>query len=1199
METALKLTAQQQLAVKDRGGNLLVSAAAGAGKTKVLVDRILDRVCTEGCHIDQFLVITYTRAAAAELRAKISAELSKRLAQTPGNTHLRAQMRRLGAAQISTVHAFCANLLRNNAAACGLPADFRVCEEQESRVLKAETMEAMLEAIYSDIEKRGNVKAFLEELAYGRDDSAVPAILFSIYDAIQSHPCPSDWVSACLKAQDISQYQDAAETPWGKYLIGATQDYIRGQMYQVDKARELCDNDAALSMAYGDALHSDACYMENLLTAGTWNDFYRTVSQHTWARLKAIKKGTTVSEHIQAQVKALRDRYKKAIDAKVKNIYGDTDEVLADLARTEAPIRGMFELVGEFTRRYTAKKELRNCMDFSDLEHEAIGILLDAKTKAPTEIAKATAARYVEIMVDEYQDTNGVQEAIFNAISNGANRFMVGDVKQSIYMFRQADPSIFLAHYNTYLPAEKAKAGQPRKVLLSQNFRSRIDILAATNAVMSACMSPAVGGVTYGEGESLTAGREDFQPLDTPAVELTAIDMGEQASQEENEELLAKSDVEARYVAQRIQQMIGHEQIQDPKTGDMRTIQAGDIAILIRSVKRPANHYVKALADLGIPCASLHNGSLMDTTEVATLYAYLQIIDNPHQDIPLVAVLASPLAGFTADDLAQIRIAWKEAPCFYDALLRYADDHDKGGQFCAQLDALRQHARTHSLTALLSELLFVTDAEDVFGSMEGGVQRMANIHKLVEMVASYESGGARGLFGFICYIESLRAQGTEFPVAPTGDASEDAVKILSVHASKGLEYPVVFLVDLSRKFNTDETKRSALLHRDLGVGVQVMDRDRMCRYPTIARTAIAMQCGEDSKSEELRILYVAMTRAQQRLVMTYCDRLERTLARLAETARAEVTPSMAQSVGNPGEWVLMAALTRSEAGPLYKKAGAIPLFTGRQDYPWQISVLDAADLGGAKLTMAELDSVEEESAPEATPNPAMVEINEDLLAQDLAYTYPHADAIGVQAKATVTGLMCGKPSLTIRRPNFAQKKDGFTAAERGTATHLFLQHADYALCHNQGAEGIRAELQRMVTQGYISEDLAPAVMVGQLQAFFSSPVGAELADIPAQQMHRETPFTIMLPANEVLAGVTTTDKVLVQGTVDIYRETNDGIIIYDFKTDFVEDKAAQQAKAKEYTPQLALYANALHQIHNKPVLQKAILFLRTASKEAV
>lgn len=1199
MSKSIVLTPAQTAVVENRGGNLLVSAAAGSGKTKVLVDRILTQVCEESKNINQFLVITFTKAAATELRAKLLAGLSVRLANAPGNAHIKAQINRIDSAQISTVHAFCAQLLRDHAEALSdLSDDFRVMEEQDTVAMKMEAMEELLEATYRHVESKPNVQSFLDELGYGRDDKAVPAILYSVYDFVQAHSWPQEWIAQCIQSMDVRQYNDAGETPWGRYIIDDVKGYIRGNMPLIESTIKICDADEALSAAYSETLVADRAKMTDMLLAKSWDEFF-AVKERPWVRLKSIKKASASTKVLQQEVKNLRDRYKKGITSKCSGIYGTSDEVLQDLTLTEAAIRGMFELVEEFNLRYTIKKSYANSMDFSDLEHNAIRLLVNPDTHTPTLAAKSIAESYVEIAVDEFQDTNEIQETIFNAISSGTNLFTVGDVKQSIYGFRLADPSIFLHRYNTYKQYTDADEGEPRKIILSQNFRSREEILEATNSVMETCMSTAVGGLEYSEAEELQVGRTDFIALNEPAVELCAINM---ASQDEDPaDDMGKVDVEAKYVAQRIKELLDNGTIMDEDSGSIRRIEPNDIAILLRSVKNTVNHYTKALRELEVPCKSTLSGTIMETTEVATLYAYLQILDNPDQDIPLIAVLCSPLFGFTAADVASIRSRKKKGESVFVSLEKHSEQDPKSKAFISSLATLREASKNMRLSALFSEILYVTDAEDVFGSMANGEQRMANIHKFSEMIATYESTGYKGLFDFLLYLEDQMERGKDLPQATGTQLLDSAVSIVSIHASKGLEYPVVVLADLSRRFNTNELKSSVLLHRDLGVGVQVINKEpgEEYRYPTIARDAIASCKAAEAKSEELRILYVAMTRAKQRLIMTYAEKLTDLVKRMVGDMDVPLHPAVSQSVSRPGDWVLYTALTRAESTQLYALAGQIPALARPKALPWKISVIPASDIGAGKMTAEEMDMATKDIAFAA---PVQTEIlpakNTEQIERDIAFKYPHLSATLHPSKATATQVAKEVPAMSVLKRQDMGNSSGFTAAERGSATHLFLQYANFSKCCG-GRKDIEEELARLVLLRFIPADLEKAVMLPALTALFSGPVGKEIAMLNPASTKREFEFLVALPAKELYGSTAPDDDIMFQGVIDLYTETKDGIVIYDYKTDFVKDDVEEEAKAKDHKAQLDLYGLALEHILHRPVIAKNVVFVRTGNKICV
>ena len=1201
-KTKITLTDQQTAVVNNRGGNLLVSAAAGTGKTKVLVDRIMDRICNDKKNITDFLVITYTKAAAAELRTKITAEMSKRLADDPNDAHLRTQMHLAYGAKISTVHAFCADLLRSHAAEAGISADFRVGDEQETRVLRAAAMEEMLEGLYKTIDTRPNVKAFIDELGTGRDDSAVPAILYSVYDTIQSHPWPEKWTAQCIKAMDMSGVADAAETPWGAYIMESVKASLAAQLPVLDKAIAICKDEVKLAECYLPAIVDDKTKLETMLKAETWDQMVFQKST-PWERLKTIRKAEGYSESSKELVTDMRKRYKKSIDDKTKVMYGMSEEVLEDLRMTEASVNGMFELVADFANRYTAKKELYNMLDFADLEHLCIKILTDSETGKRTDIAKSVSTRFIEIMVDEYQDTNGVQETIFNAISTGSNLFMVGDVKQSIYRFRLAEPEVFLGHYLAYKDYTEVKDGEPRKIRLTKNFRSRPEILDAANAVMRACMSPTVGGIEYTPDESLIPGKDEYPDGPSDPVELNVIDLGGIEVPSDTEDVLesvAKSDVEAEYVASRIEELIETGTMFDETTGTTRKVTANDIAILMYAPRHPAAHFIKALNKRGISAKSARNGSIMDTTEVATLFCYLQVVDNPTQDIPLVSVLASPLCGFTADDLANIKMAKRDAKNFYEALEAFAKENARAQQFVDNLTTLRSLSTYTKLSRLFTRILELTDADDVFGSMENGDQRIANIRRFGEMIAAYEAGGARGLFNFICHMEALIEEDAELPQASCSTAKE-AVTIMSVHASKGLEFPIVFLSDLSRKFNMSDLRDSALLDKNLGAGVQVVTSSPgvpVHRYPTIARSAIAMKTAAEAKSEAMRVLYVAMTRAKQKLVMTYCDKLGTTLDKLGNISESVMPIYMTQGVTNPGLWVLMTALTREESSAIV----GVTEMKMPSEYPWKIRCMSSGDICAKTMTMAEIDASKElvlddddDTTSSADIGAAHYdELDTDEIEKNLAFTYQYMSATRAASKAVATDMVKSDEPIVVERPKFVKEERKSTAAEQGSATHTFLQYANYKYCRENGKDGIQAEITRLYTAKFITDEMRKSILVNPLAKLFASDTGRELAE--ATGIRREYAFTILAPANEVYEGTDATDKVVVQGVVDLHYVAEDGIHIVDFKTDFVKTKAEMNERASQYAPQLGVYAKALEQIYGKPVVEKSIVFVRNGGK---
>ena len=667
-----KLTPQQHQAVHDRGGKLLVSAAAGSGKTKVLVDRLMGHLTDEKdpADLDQFLIITYTKAAASELRGKIAQKLSERIAQEPENIHLQKQMQRLFLTKISTVHGFCSDILKEYAYRLDISPDFRVADENESIELRTQVMEELLERSYREAEAGSDFRAFVDTQGLGRDDRLVPELIEKVYNSSMCHLDPDGWLSSCIKNAEMDGIVDASATVWGKALMDDLFDHLDKQIF----AMERCVQDAELVDGYEKAvanLADTVRQLKELRAAETWDAIVeRRVLDY--GRLNFPRKDP--EPLVSGRIKIVRDACKKGVQKKLNSFTDPSCQVLRDLQQCEAPARGLIQLVREFGKEYASAKRGRRVLDFSDLEHKTLDLLLGRSRSGITNVAVEIGSRFREIMVDEYQDSNGVQDAIFEVLTRKRqNCFMVGDVKQSIYQFRLADPGIFLDKYDHYVPAEEAHIGEGRKVLLSHNFRSGPEVIEAVNDVFATCMRPQVGGLWYTEAEALREGVPHEHLPDT-GVELHAIQVKQDTYPEE-----------AAFVADRIERML-REGTLVRKDGAMTPVKPDDIVILLRSPGSVGDHYKRALEAKGIRCDTGNSTGALQTEEIATLRSLLQVIVNPRQDIPLVSVLVSPIFGFSADDLAALRCRQKKG-AIYDALLSW--DVPKAVHFRKTLETLR------------------------------------------------------------------------------------------------------------------------------------------------------------------------------------------------------------------------------------------------------------------------------------------------------------------------------------------------------------------------------------------------------------------------------------------------------------------------------------------------------------------------------
>ena len=1157
---AEKLTPQQELAVKNRGGRLLVSAAAGSGKTKVLVDRLLSYLTDpqDPANVDEFLIITYTKAAASELRGKIAAKLSERIAEDPENRHLQRQLQRLYLAKISTVHAFCGDILREYAWRLDLAADFRVADENECRQIRDTVIAQLLDEAYASVGEDPEFRSFVDTQGLGRDDRLVPEILLKVYDSARCHLDPEKWLQTCVDNAAVDT-DDIGNTVWGQYLMADLMHYLDLQIEAMGRCASLA--------AQADGMAKPALLLNQILQqlvslreSRCWDDVVRH-RDVDFGRLVISKK---CDQELGEGIKAVRAACKKGLEKKLRAFTDESSLLLADMRRSADAVRGMVKLARAFGTAYDKVKRSHRILDFGDLEHRMLDLLLGTGRSGPTAAAAEIESRFRDIMVDEYQDSNAVQDAIFTALTRKRhNCFMVGDVKQSIYQFRLADPSIFLEKYNTYADAEKAADGEGRRVLLSSNFRSGGAVLAGVNDIFKACMSPEVGGLHYGEEEALREGIP-HTPLGEPEVELLTLDVQANTYPEE-----------AAMVADRIVQLLdGTHFVRD---GDgLRPIKPEDIAILLRSPGSAGGYFRSALESRGLRCVSGGGEDLLQTAEVSTLRALLQTIANPRQDIPLIAVLASPVFGFTADDLATFR-AKRRYGCVYDALAVW--ESAKATEFIKILTALRRASQTMTLEQLLEDIFVQTRMVSIYAAMENGTLRETNLQTFYSLAVDFASAGRRDLAQFLEFLDSLEEKGL---IAAGEQTAAGAVTLMSIHKSKGLEFPVVFVSNLSREFNRESVRAQVLCDKELGLGLTAVDPRNRIRFPTVAKRAIALKTVQDSLSEELRVLYVALTRARDRLIMTYASgTLEKDLADIASRMDLSHRELMTRDVVCPGQWVLLAALQRTEAGELFALGGK-PRETTPGEPAWKIRVLTAPQ------------QTEEGTFEDAPIQKETVDLTE--LRRGLAFRYGHDSATRAPSKQTATQRKGREKDAEAaedthppkpwqhkwRKPSFA----GGEAAGKdyGSAMHKALQFLPFGACTDESA--IQQELQKLILAGFLTEAEAELVDCGKLAAFFATDLGKKLRT--HQTVLREFKFSILDDGEhfeESLWG----EQILLQGVVDCAILEDDGITVVDFKTDRVTEGTLPE-KLRQYRPQVLAYAGALERIYGKPVKESCLYF---------
>ena len=1170
----MTLTEQQKKVVENRGGTLLVSAAAGSGKTKVLVDRVMARITEEGRNINEFLIITFTNAAASELRSKISAAISQALASDPENRHLRRQQNMLHLAQISTVHAFCGNLIRQYGYLIEIPSDYGMLDDGE----RAQILDRLLTDLLEEQYQAGTpeFRQLSDWFGPGRNDSDLIDLIETLFETILSQPYPEVWMKSQTTYLDEST--ELSKTLWGKVMIENARQQLQGLISRYRWAIGAMEHDEMLIPKYLPLYEKQLADLCHDLTVfdRPWDEIgenlrledYRVVVLKHPDR-EFVKRLNDVKSDARALLKELRRMFSRP-----------ASELIAEQNTMAPALEALKATVLELYKRFTAEKRRKNLLDFSDQEHLAIRLLVDSAGK-PTEVAREVSQSLCEIMVDEYQDSNRVQELIFTAISKSddTNRFLVGDVKQSIYGFRQAEPEIFVEKMHSYLPAESAHRDEPRRLVLSKNFRSRPEILNAVNHVFRSVMSEDLGDITYNEDEHLYPGLPAYPDTDETHVELHVLNLTKGT---EDDEDLTKYQQEAAWVANRIVELLNKKTlIRDGN--ELRPAEPADIALLFRS-SGAMGIYGKALTQRGIPVAVGGAGDLFETPEVSVMMNLLRVIDNPHQDIPLLSVLCCPLFRFSNDELAQIRIHSKKRR-FFDALSD--SDHPECKRFLSVYQTFRKEARSLSADQLVWYLIQDTGLLTAYCSMENGEEHKNNLLTFYGLCQNAAKGGHIYLYELLRYLERVAENG----YAASGEGKKGVI-LSTIHKSKGLEYPVVFLPDLSRKFNFRELSDPVIVDSVGGIGAKITDRTHRVRYPGIGYMALKELKYKALLSEELRILYVAMTRPKDYLIMTYsASNAVNVLQRLALGAGIPAESWAAQGAAAMGDWLLLSSLSRLESGELTTQSGYYGWQRSIDDYPWTVKFHEIS----GPVAENKYESVSE-TAKVTVPSPSG-------LIQQLMWTDRHKAASVTPSKLTATQLKGrrkdeeaaeqtpqSKQLPQLRRPEFIQEKHGLTAAEKGTATHLFLQYADFSKCDT--TDLVMEELDRMAEEEFLTAQQAAAIDPGVIVRLFCSPLGERLRNAP--DLVREFKFSLLTDASQFYADVEG-EQLLLQGVIDAAIIEDDGITVVDFKTDRVTEASVLE-RAEIYKPQLTIYKKALERIWKKPI-KATILYFLSIGKE--
>jgi len=1202
---AVKWTEEQQKVISLRDRNILVSAAAGSGKTAVLVERIIRKLTDETApsDVDRLLIVTFTEAAAAEMKERIGAAIEKKLAERPGDAHLEQQATLIHSAAITTIHSFCLSVIREHFHVLGIDPGFRIAEEGELKLLKQDVLDELLEERYAQ-EDPGFLE-FVEKFGTGKNDKKIEGIILKLYEFSRSYPQPDRWLDSCVEAYDLGGKPEESEPAMRakERVKRRAEDVCR----ILTRAKKICEEPDGPYM-YGDMIESDLEAVGRLAEEEDFRRMYEAASRLTkWRRLSP-KKDETVSQEKKELVQQLRKQAKELVKKLQETyFYAPCEEWAADMAASRGTMETLAGLVRDFAALFREKKQSRNMIDFNDMEQFALQILTVEKEGelVPSPVAAEYQERFDEVMIDEYQDSNLVQETILTSVSKVSRGsydiFMVGDVKQSIYRFRLSRPELFMEKYNTYSLADSER----QRIDLHKNFRSRREVLDSVNYVFRRLMRRKFGGIEYDDNAALYPGA-DFPSLPEGTgsafhdrTELLLLDKEDTGEEDERR-------AEARMIAQRIRELIAGGVVVDKEPGLYRKVQYRDIVILTRSIRGWAEVFAAVLAEEGIPAYSVSREGYFETYEVSVLLDYLKILDNLRQDLPLAAVLTSPFCGLSASDLTEIRLAFPNVP-FYEAAAGYAEGGcgDRNPEllsrlsgFFRQAESFRERVPYTAIHDILTEIIEETGYGTYIAAMPGGGQRTANVEMLVEKAAAFEGTSYKGLFNFVRYIEQLRKYDVDYGEAGILDEQSDTVRIMSIHKSKGLEFPIVFTAGLGKRFNTQDTRGSMILHPELGVGMDVIDLERRTKAPSFLKKLIQEEAALENLAEELRVLYVAMTRAKEKLILTGAAEIPEALRQDTEgTGSAGEGSQAAGASGNGGPEELGLYQLEGASSYLDWILPAVLPEAGRDSCPIDIRIVSGADLAFAGAVEAQAEEMTLDVLKNWDGSGHYAPELKRLLEEQMDYRYPYEAEGVMKLKFTVSELkkraslseeageeMYEEPEVVPLIPQFLKEEEILTGAPRGSAYHKLLELLDFSVSYEE--ETLRAAVEQFRENGKLSGEMADCIRTEDILSFLHCESGRRMSAAAAKgKLYKEQPFVLGVDAAEIYPDDQSGETILVQGIIDVFFEEPDGLVVLDYKTDRV--KSGQELMDK-YRAQLDYYARALERLLEKPVKEKII-----------
>ncbi|MBO3443141.1 helicase-exonuclease AddAB subunit AddA [Clostridium sp. CCUG 7971] len=1237
-----KWTNEQQAVIDSRDCNLLVAAAAGSGKTAVLVERIIQMITDRDnpIDIDKLLVVTFTNAAASEMRERVGDAIGKSLDKNPENKHLQSQLVLLNKASITTIHSFCLEVIKSNFHKINLDPNFRIGDTTECTLLKQEAIEEVFEQLY--VEQDKGFLNLVESYAERRGDSNLADIILRIYNFAMASPNPKEWLEFSAEQFNIDESFEFSNSIWAKAILDTVKIEVSGMEISMAKALEELQDIEELE-TYLDKFKSDYNGIKRILEGcnKTWDDAFKAMSSikfenYTKGVKRIPKDAPTYITDIKKKADDIRKKAKKSIESMIASTFCKENEDINDELRYLYNVaKSISETVIKFEEAYDSKKREKGIIDFNDIEHFALKILTekdDNGNDIPSDIALGYRDKFYEIFIDEYQDSNLVQEVLLSTIAKikVPNRFMVGDVKQSIYRFRQAKPEIFLKKYADY---DSEKGSLYRKIMLYKNFRSREEVVDCANYIFENTMSLHIGEIDYTEEERLNLGAIFKENTNEKALvggpseihimqsKLRSEDSSEEKENESNEEEEEVDNIqlEARMVGKIIKDLMNQNEdgkiqmVYDKKLDDYRPVQFKDIVILLRATSAWAPVFADELMNMDIPTYADTGIGYFDTIEIKTIISLLQVIDNPMQDIPLLAVLKSPICGFTPEDLIDIRVEDGQKS-FYEALEMFSQSEDEKSKKCIEFINRLHDYKEKSLYMSTDEFLWYLYTKTGYyayaGALPGGSQRQANLKILFERAKQFEETSFKGIFNFINFVSKLRKSNTDMGSAKTLGENANVVRIMSIHKSKGLEFPVVICSGMGKNFNTQDFKKDILYHHNLGYGPQVVDYERRISYPSIAKEALKSKINVENLSEEMRVLYVAFTRPKEKLIITGSTRnIEKSLKSWSNGIDGNEPISQYKILKGKGflDWIMPAVLKHKDLENLREIADIDIDNIDNHSSKWNAKIWYKDD-----VSIEEKEDEEQEGIKGIIKNLDVDKPDSEYyydIKEKLDYIYPYELCVTKPASISVTEIKkiqnnyeeeytkdIFNNQISLKKPLFMQESevnDKITGAEKGTIVHLVMEVLDFNKINS--ISEIEEQIKSFISKGIITNKQSSVINPYKIYKFFKSDLGQRV--LKSQFIKKEQAIYAQIKMKDVYIyeELETYDEItryddeslMLRGIIDMYFEEDEKIVIVDYKTDFVNEENKEDV-VNRYKKQLDLYAQVVEDLTGKEVKEKYV-----------